>query len=350
MDAPGLLLRDQLANRFGRHLCRTVAWPEGCKDACDVLREYGPDAVTAAIRQAQPYPVEGLQNVLPGTLLRLREAPPPETLTTGCQATDDAFRLPTEGRLIVVTGKPNHGKTVWTRYVLLHIARYHNRRLAIFSPEMQPWQHFALECAEVLMGKTFWPKGDGGEAMTRDEIARAEAWLLPRLTIIASDAESDPPTLDYLLEKARMAVLRDGVRDLLIDPWNEVTPDRGALTETEWIGRCLQRLKAFGLMHECNVWVIAHPKNPPQFRPHEKPTAPGLYDINGGANWANKADLGLTVHCPDGPGGVTEIHVSKVRFRRHGQRGRIARIQFDPLTGRYSDPTGPAQDAAGADE
>lgn len=341
-DAPGLILREELARRLGRHLCHVVTWPSGCKDACDVLRAHGPDAVLAALAAAQPYPIEGLQRIRPGTLHALHSLPPPSTMTTGARATDLVLKLPTEGRLIVVTGVPSHGKTSWVRFVMVHTATNHARRWAVFSPEMQPWEQFAASCAEVYCGKPFWPT-PGVPSMTDPEIADAEAWLANRMTMIVCDAEDQAPTLDWIIERARATVLQDGTTDLLIDPWNEVDGTRGQISETDWIGRSLQRLKGFALRHGCNVWIIAHPAKPANVKPGEKRGAPGPYDINGSAHWANRTDLGLTVFSPEA--GSAEIHLWKPRFRRWGQRGAIGMLDFDGLTGRYSTPMSQQADA-----
>ncbi|MHB1310528.1 MAG: toprim domain-containing protein [Gemmatimonadaceae bacterium] len=346
MDAPGLALREELARRLGRHRCWLVTWPKGCKDACDTLRAHGPDVVLALLKEAQPYPIDGLQRIKAGTLLALRQRPPPSVLTTGARATDAILKLPTEGRLIVLTGYPGSGKTAWARFVMVHTASDHARRWAVFSPEMQPWEHFAAECAEVFSGKPFWPQR-GIPSMSDAEIGEAEQWLGDRVTMLVCDAEDDAPTLEWIIERARAAVLRDGATDLLIDPWNEIDhqrPDR--VTETDHIGRGLQRLKAFGLRHGCNVWIIAHPAKPIQLKPGEKRAPPGPYDISGSAHWANKTDLGLTVHAPEV--GKAEVHIWKTRFRRWGQRGTVAGLEFDVLTGRYTTPV-PEMEPAGAD-
>ena len=339
-DGPGLALREELARRLGRHRCWIADWPEGCKDASDALARHGPDAVRDAIERATPYPIGGLQRVTSSRLLALRHMDPPSTLTTGCRASDAVVKLPAEGRLIVVTGIPSHGKTSWTRFVMMHTADRHGRRWAVFSPEMQPWEQFVAQCIEALIGKPFWPK-NGHEGMTDAEIQRASDWLETRLTMIVCDAEDEAPTLDWLLERARAAVLRDGVTDLLIDPWNEVDHARPeGVSETEFIGRSLQRLKAFALRHGCNVWIIAHPAKPMMLKTGDARPAPGLYDINGSAHWANKADVGLTVHSP--AQGTTELHVLKCRLSRWGRRGDAATMAYDPTTGRYSTQAGDA--------
>jgi twinkle protein len=334
-DRAGLALREELARRLGRHRCYIVTWPDDCKDACDVLRLHGPDAVVAAVQSAQPYPIEGLQRIKPGTLLSLRARPAPGTMTTGVRASDAVLKLPAEGRLCIVTGYPTHGKTSWTRFVMVHTAADHARRWAVFSPEHQPWEHFAAQCAEVFVGKPFYPN-PAMECMTDVEIADAEMWLSDRITMLVCDAEDDAPALDWVLERARAAVLRDGVTDLLIDPWNEIDHQKADMSETDYIGRALQRLRAFALRHGCNVWIIAHPAKPLPLRPGEKLVAPGPYSISGSQHWANKADLGLTLHSPQA--GSVELHVWKSRFRRWARRGAVVTLDFNEITGRYMTP------------
>jgi twinkle protein len=335
MDRPGLALREELARRLGRHRCWLVTWPDDCKDACDTLRLHGPDELAGCIRYAAPYPIQGIQRVKIGTLLSLRHQPPPSTMSTGTDATDRILKLPTEGRLIIVTGFPGSGKTTWVRFVMVHTAAQHERKWLVFSPEMQPWEHFVAECAEVHMNRPFWPK-DGIEGMTDEEVVRAEKWLANRVTMMVCDAEDEAPTLDWILDRAKASVLRDGITDMLVDPWNEVAHERGDMSETDYIGRCLQRLKAFGLRHGVNVWIIAHPAKPQPLKPGEKRPAPGPYDLSGSAHWANKADLGLTVHSTQA--GLADLHLWKPRFRRFGVRGSVAPMEFHQITGRYSTP------------
>lgn len=336
MDAPGLALREELAQRLGRHRVWLVDWPEGCKDACDVLARHGVEAVQEAMAKAKPYPISGLRRIEAGSLVALRNTPPTPTMTIGVPCVDEIMKLPTEGRLIVVTGYPASGKTSFVRFMMVRTAHRANRKWLVFSPEMQPWMSFVAECAEVLAGAPFWNEGSR-QRMTDDEAERAERWLGERMFMLETDSEDEAPTLDWLIERARYAVLSLGVTDLLIDPWNELDHGRQeSQSETDYIGRALQRLKAFSGRHGVNVWIIAHPAKPPAMRNGEKLQPPGPYSISGSAHWANKTDLGFTLHQPDGVQFASDLHLWKSRFRRWGVKGKLAQMVFDPLCGRYS--------------
>lgn len=332
MDGPGDVLREELARRLGRHRCWLVTWPEGSKDACDVLRQHGAAGVQAAVEAARKYPVQGLQQTDAGTLVEARHHQRPAVMTTGTIATNKILSFPTEGRLIVITGVPSAGKSVWLKFVSLHLMAEHNRKFLVFSPEMQPWQEFAIQCAETLMGKRFYP-GDDDPGMTDAEITAAEDWLRDRLIMLVTDSTDTAPTLDWVLEMASICILRDGVTDLQIDPWNELEHDRGSKTEAEYTSASLQRIKAFALRHGVNVWIATHPVKMQPPRTGEKMQAPGMYDINGGAMWNNKADIGITVHRPEL---TTQIILRKSRFLRWGRRGAQTELTFDAVTGRYT--------------
>lgn len=330
----GRALQERLARRFGRHRCWLVEWPENSSRADQTAVFYGSDAVAKAMHDAKPYPIEGLYQITAAELQRYRDERQPQTMTTGTPATDAVLALPTEGRLVIVTGYPGSGKSEWTRFVAIHTAARERRRWLIFSPEMQPWQHFVAGCAQVFHNKPFWPR-NGHDGMAPHEIKQAADWMRDRIILQVCDAEDKSPTLDWLLEGARDAVLRHGITDWLIDPYNEIDHQRSGLSEAEYHNRNLQRFRAFTTRHGVNAWIAVHPKQPPPLKDGESRGAPTAWDINGGAAWNNKADLGVTVHSP--VYGAAQIILWKAKFLRFGKRGERADLLFDPLTGRYRD-------------
>jgi twinkle protein len=329
MDEPGLAMREELARRLGRHRCWLVTWPEGCKDACDALRDHGLHAVRDAVESAVRYPIEDVVSPDGEMLKAIRDKPIPPTMGIGTFSTDQLIRFPTEGRLITVTGYAAHGKSSWTRDVLLRAAQKHDRRLAIFTPEHNPPDEYIRDCVTWLIGRQFDNRLSDAEAEKIGE------WMNGRVTIMARDPIKQPPTLEWIIETATAIVMRDGATDLLIDPWNEIMHTRGELTESDYVGRSLQVLKAFALHHGCNVWVCAHPPKPPPTRNGEERKKIDGYDIAGSAHWANKSDVGVTVWSDTE--GTTEIIVWKSRFRRWSKAGSVS-LEYDPETGRYRDP------------
>ena len=60
MDAPGRRQMSELARRFGKGRCRLVEWPEGCKDANDVLMKHGKKKVSECLYNAKEIRTEGV--------------------------------------------------------------------------------------------------------------------------------------------------------------------------------------------------------------------------------------------------------------------------------------------------
>ena len=149
-------------------------------------------------------------------------------------------------------------------------------------------------------------------------------------------AGDEAPTIDWILEKAKAAVLRHGIKGLLIDPYNEVEHHRNRnMTETGgYVSQILGKVKRFAENHGVHVWFVAHPAKP--MRDGGKLPVPTLYDISGSANWANKADIGLVVYREMDMGNVVQLHLRKVRFKEVGQVG-VVELEWDRVTGRYSE-------------
>ena len=167
--------------------------------------------------------------------------------------------------------------------------------------------------------------------------------LHERLGVIAqlpSDDDADM-TLDDVLELAAVAVLRDGIELLVIDPWNEVEHKRGRdETETDYTGRAIRMMKRFARQYQVALWLVAHPRKP--VMDHGSVKAPTLYDISGSANFANKADFGVVIHRPKRDSNLVDIHVTKVRMGLPGCMGN-ARLAWNWQKSRYEVP--PKSDA-----
>lgn len=334
-DAPGRVLAEELARRYGKEKCMLVRWPElgdiSCKDANDVLMAHGPEALKDCIAEAEPFPVIGMFKLNADDLIAMRNSPVDRGVSTGWVHLDSYYRV-APGLLTVVTGLPGSGKSEWLDALMVNLADLHGWSFAVCSLE-NPLDEHGGKLIEKKMGVPFRNWSPDTVAMTDDVVREATAWANKHFTFIRDEGD-EPQTLDWVLERARSAVVRHGIRGLVIDPYNELENARGPnQTETEYVGRFLQRLKRFAARHGVHVWLVAHPAKLYADRGRELP-APGMYDISGSANWANKADIGITIHRPDLKLPEVEVHIRKMKFRRCGQVG-VEYLRWNKNTGQY---------------
>ena len=328
-DPPGHALANELIRRFGPERCLRVRFPDGCKDANDVLVAHGREALATCIDQAEPVPIKALvsPNDLLPDLLGLYDGGRKVGLSTGFRNLDPLLTI-RPGELSVVTGIPSAGKSEFIDAVCMNMARMHGWRVALCSFENPPDEHLA-KLVEKQAGQPFWPGPT--PRMDRDRLNDAVQWVNDHFLFIRSYDES--PTFDWIISRASAAVFRFGINALVIDPYNEIEHVRpNGQSETEYISQILSKAKRFAQTHGVHVFFIAHPAK--LYRIDGEIPIPSLYDISGSANWVNKADIGLVVHRDSAD--RTTVYVRKVRFKEIGQPGEV-HFTYNRATGRYSE-------------
>jgi twinkle protein len=146
--------------------------------------------------------------------------------------------------------------------------------------------------------------------MSYEEVCAADRWIDEKFVFITPDEEDDA-TVEWLLDCLEVAVVRFGARVIVVDPFNELDHRRdNRESETEYIGRCIRTFKRFAKKFQVHFIVVAHPAK--MQKVDGVYLMPTLYDINGSANWYNKADIGIIVHKQTRDD--TIIKVSKSRY------------------------------------
>lgn len=266
-------------------------------------------------------------------------------LSCGWKALDTLYRV-VPGELTVVTGVPNSGKSEWVDAVMMNLSNSHGWRWAICSMENKVREH-ARKLLEKKVGKPFFPGSVGSvyaidrfgrelPRMSSDELEMGRRFLDEHFHLIRYE-DDELPSADWVLNLAKAAVLRYGIRGLVIDPYNELDHQRPKNeTETEYVSRMLTRVKRFAQLHDVHVFFVAHPRQLMQW----KGEPPGLYDISGSAHFMNKCDNGIVVHrnrdIERGPLDQVTVYVRKVRNKAAGTIGD-ASLRYDRSTGRYED-------------
>jgi twinkle protein len=334
-DGPGLRLTDELARRLGRERCKVVKYPEGCKDANDVLVKYGAQTLFNCIATAEPFPLDGVVNIS-DAIAKLEEIKitgfPDGAVTHTFLQFDDIFKF-FPGQLTIVTGIPSHGKSGFIDNVLVTLARNHSWKHAVFSPENPQYEMWVIRLLEIAKQKPFF----GAEGLTLDEIRPAVTALAQYFYLIQP---SEQYTLEVVMATAKQLLRRFGINTLVIDPWNnlEVQLQRGE-SEVSYTARVLVKLRMFARQTGIHVILIAHPRKMAKDMNgfYEVPTA---YDISGSAHFYNVADNILSVYREMPRDGVdprelkSSVYVQKVKTKYTGAIGSVD-FTFDKNTQTY---------------
>ena len=337
-DEPGQRAEEELARRIGAEKCYRVKYPDGCKDINDVLVKHGVDYVKDVITSARPLPVSGIIEPLDmeNRMYELHDCGFVRGKSTGWNSVDEYYTVkPCE--MTIVTGIPGSGKSNWIDNLMLNLSVFENWSHAVFSPENWPIERHLQTLLEKLLQKPFakaYKKWDRViERMSREEVGAGLKELNDYFHFIVPKDEL--MTVDTILEKARIAIFRYGVKGIVIDPWNEVEHHYAGLREDQYISLQLTKIRQFARKNGVHVWVVAHPKNLSKdengvYKP------PTMYEISGGAHWRNKADNGICIHRPDYEKDEVQIYVQKIRFREVGKIGQVG-LKYIRSTGRYED-------------
>ena len=357
-DEKGLMLRDELIRRLDAERCLLVDWPEGCKDANDVLVKHGVEKVRECVEAAHEIPLVGIQTAgdVEDELLSLFENGMKRGAAIALTGFDDLMTFE-PGRYMVVSGRPGDGKSEFIDELCLRLCLLHDWKVAYFSPENVPIVYHLRKLCEKLTRYSFQPS----RSMTRPLFDACVTWLTQNVCHIlpgfgedgiveggkvlrcedvkvcnegVSDGRSDANTLDNILQIAHRAVARRGVRILVIDPLNRIDAETEyAQHELAWYSHVNNTLSRFARRHKCLVILVAHPRKVNRANLDGKKRRVEMNDINGSADFGNKADYCMIVDRDDDLQLVT-VYVDKVKFKHLGTRGECY-LHYDKVSGRY---------------
>ncbi len=224
------------------------------------------------------------------------------------------------GQFIVCTGIAGHGKSTLILNILANIAREQGVRSFMYVPENEAHLRNKL--------RLIW-----GNDLTFKHYAEDQCYVQ---TAVPDAYDQRPKTLDWVLEKAEVAINRDRCDIVLIDPWNELERAKPRdMLMTDYIGECLMMLKQFCRTMNVVVIMVAHPTKAVN---EHGGRVPGLADIEGSMNWFNKCDNGLIVQ-RDPEKNTCQVISAKVREIGAGKRGS-AWFWVDHETGKFTPQTG----------
>lgn len=337
-DASGRRLADELSRRFGRERCRIVKFPDGCKDANDVLLKYGTSELIKIIANAEMYPIENVQlsSTFTDSLIDIWHNGFQTGANTNTFEKFDSHFTFHAGQLTVVTGIPSHGKSNFIDQIIIELAKNAGWKSAVFSPENPSTEIWLIRLLEILTKRPFY---SGFNRLNPDDIITANKYINEYIFSILPE---DNFQLDNVLATAKMLIRRYGINMLVIDPFNNIESSISRNeSETSYIAKVLVKLRNFARKTGIHLILIAHPKKMNKINGSDYNfEIPVLYDISGSANFYNVADNGLTVYRrfdeSDASKSNTEIYIQKVKSKYIGKLGRID-FSYDINTQSYTE-------------
>ncbi len=326
-DADGMeFVRAAAAALDGKEV-RYCVWPDGCKDANDVLAKYGARDLSEAINAARlvhPETPEG------GLICGFTDAPPPPpglVFKTGDALVDKLLCFHT-GFPTIVTGSPASGKSTFITWALWRAGKRHGIRNGVCLMET-PWPDLLDQLARMETG---WPLRDLS-AKAQDEL-REELdgnWRM----LLREDASDVATDLWWIREMMRVAATRDGCKTITFDPWNELEHRLEGAAITDYVNSALTQMRQWAERFGVALIVVAHPTKM-QREAGGKIYPPTGYDIAGSAAWFNKAAIGITVHrqpAADGNGEFTRLINWKSKFQqKYDVKKGYGDLEFDEAT------------------
>ena len=374
-DAPGRLLRNQLALIFGKEKCKYVNYPIGYKDANDVLvgvnkeenklPALGKAGIDELYNNLSSFPIAGI--IKPSQVREQLDVLAKEGFKGGykCGVPEiDYLYTEKRGRVQVVTGSPGEGKSTYVRWHEIEVVKHNadlNLKYGWFSPENRPvWREYA-KMAETTTGQ-FYKEG-WKNSMTPELRHRTLAWLEKHFFIIAPDRKNFNTfngkikaervnTLDSICEYLVYLKKTEDIFGYVIDAWNKIEHEQPKnITETNYISSQLDHLVDFNDYYDLHGIIIAHPTKIEKIGFNYR--MPCLGDIKGSSAWREKSDIGIIIHrnmnkrkkredIPDDADeddkyyvdetAPTILRTERIKFEEEGRMNRV-KLQMDTYKG-----------------
>ena len=273
-----ITLVDMIQSRFSKMRIRIVRIVDykGCKDANEILRAYGKDAVRAAVENAEPVLNKRIKPMDEVRSVDLDKIP---KICTGFEALDKVLKGGFMfGQVILLTGKRGNGKsTCGSMFVAEALAQNHN--CLMYSGELPDFFVKAWIDGQIY----------GKSPLTNSQIDACERFYHDRLFIYNNQFTGEDE-LDGLLEVVEDTVIKKDIKFVLLDNlMTAITADTNEFLyrkQSEFVGRLAEMAKRFEII----IMLIAHPRKSKQEFEND--------DVSGSADITNRVDVVMSYDRP----------------------------------------------------
>ena len=336
-DENGRFLQKELVRRFGAERCLLVDFSP-FKDANEVLVQEGVEGLQKRAKNASRPKIDGIFTVddITESMLDGYRNGQERGSSTYIEEVDRAWTW-RAGEVNIWTGYQNEGKSLFLNQLATIKASVDGWKFGVFSPENMPMNDFFNDIIEMYIGKSCDPYYEKNY-MSEAEYRQGMDFVKNHFNVIYPKKNF---TLETIFEKAKYLIKTQGIRALIIDPYNTVQHkmNRGE-REDLYISRFMSELKRFAVDNNISIHLVAHQVTPQKNDDGRYPK-PDVNRIKGGGTFADKADNVLFVWRPDR---AIDFSSRKVTFGSQkikkqklvGYPQDIETISFDIKSSRYS--------------
>ena len=330
-DLPGRTLVKHLTDYFGARSL-LVHLPGDCKDINDVMTTYGPEVVREIIHSACPVRSADIVTVneRESDIMNVLHGEYDHGYEVGYgPLTNHVFHPTDQGGLIIVTGKPNAGKTDFLNDLTCRLMAKTGRHVCYLSFEVPDKNKHLAHLVHLMLGKV------NTTQYTLEQLQPLITYLDSHTVHI--DFQEASPTPDNIIARAEQVRRKMPLEYLVIDPYLFMEVDNGqGTTETQSIKSMLTRMQTWGRNNQVWVIIVAHPRKLAKLSGRNELEDIDMYTIAGSANWANLADFIFSISRIDQPDrAFTRLDMLKVRDQDLCQTGSVLYVR-QPC-GRYDE-------------
>ncbi|MBQ9252301.1 MAG: AAA family ATPase [Clostridia bacterium] len=316
------------------------------KDANDILRKFGPEALRRAIEGAEPPRVERVRDLASVQRMDLSAL---EKVRTGFREIDRAIGGLIMGQVALISGERGQGKSTFLSQIIANALDQRDPQgnpygIFVYSGELQDylfrnWLDFQLagkEHIDIVENEY----GEETGVLQEETAGRISEWYRGRIwlyddSILPEDGQN---ATDLLLETVEKVIRQYGCRIIALD--NLMTALDGAGTQNELnLGQSafVGRVKKIAMKYNVCILLVAHPRK--SYTGIRMARTLDNDDISGSGDITNKVDVVLT--CSRDPERENSARIQILKNRLYGRlkAGENAvRLNFSPLTRRMFAP------------
>ena len=305
----------------------------GCKDANDILRKFGKDAIRDAINNAVPVEVAEIKQLADVERVDLSTM---KKFSSGMSAVDEVLGGFYFGQLVVITGERGEGKsTLASQFATFGIRAGHS--VFFYSGELMDWYFRAWIDYQIAGPEhiNVMRNGFGHETYSIDgnvypniaEWYRGKFYLYDNSSVLREDREGLIPTIEKAIRQYGCSIVF--IDNLMTAISDDITSDIYR-QQTEFVKKLANIAKKTNTI----IFLIAHPRKTNGYSFEND-------DVAGSSNITNLADVVMRYARPRGDGEDEDTQDRLLQITKNRLTGRTdrhgIRLVFDERSKRISE-------------